>query len=56
MTDPSRDGLRTLEVALGDRSYPIHIGAGLLGHGELLAPHLGSGRRFIVTNETVAPL
>jgi 3-dehydroquinate synthase len=47
---------RTLEVSLGARSYPIHIGAGLLARRDLLQPHLDTGRVFIVTNETVAPL
>jgi 3-dehydroquinate synthase len=47
---------RTLTVALGERSYPIHIGAGLLGRSDLLQPCLSTGRRFIVSNETVAPL
>lgn len=46
----------TLRVELGERGYPIHIGAGLLDRPELFAPHLGSGRAAIVTNETVAPL
>jgi len=55
MPEPA-DSVRTLEVALGERSYPIHIGAGLLGRADLLAPHLGTGQRFIVTDETVAPL
>ncbi len=45
-----------LTVNLGARSYPIHIGAGLLGHGELFAPHVASRRAAIVTNGTVAPL
>ncbi len=49
-------GLRTLQVRLGERSYPIHIGEGLLDRRDLLQPHLGTGRPFIVTNETVAPL
>jgi 3-dehydroquinate synthase len=39
----------------GDRSYPIHIGAGLLDRAELYAPHL-RGTAAIVTNEVVAPL
>jgi 3-dehydroquinate synthase len=47
-------------VALGDRSYDIHIGAGLLGSaGGLLAAQLGkSAKRQIpvVTDETVAGL
>ena len=46
----------TLQVALGDRSYPIHIGAGLLARTELYAPHVRGRRAAIVTNETVAPL
>ena len=46
--------MRTLDVELGDRSYPIHVGAGLLGRaGELLADRAG-GRGVIVTNPTVA--
>ena len=48
--------VRTLEVALGERSYPIHIGSGLLDDGSLLRSGLGTGRAFIVTNDVVAPL
>lgn len=48
--------LRTLTVGLGDRSYPIHIGRGLLARAELLSPHLASRRAAVVTNATVAPL
>ncbi|QJR08988.1 3-dehydroquinate synthase [Usitatibacter rugosus] len=44
----------TLHVALGDRSYPIHIGAGLLARAELFAPHVRSRRVAIVTNAAVA--
>jgi 3-dehydroquinate synthase len=45
-----------LQVALGTRSYPIHIGAGLLDRAELFAPHVALRRAAVVTNETVAPL
>jgi 3-dehydroquinate synthase len=46
--------VRTLTVALGERSYPIHIGAGLLKRGgELLGP-LPSPRAVVVTNPTIA--
>jgi 3-dehydroquinate synthase len=46
--------VRTLTVALGERSYPIHVGGGLLERaGELLAPFL-SRRAIIVTNPIVA--
>jgi 3-dehydroquinate synthase len=46
----------TLEVSLGSRSYPIHIGAGLIDSAELFAPHVRGRRAAIVTNSTVAPL
>ena len=48
--------MQTLTVDLGDRSYPIHIGAGLLGQAELILPHLAQKRVMVVTNTTVAPL
>ncbi|MBU1263933.1 MAG: 3-dehydroquinate synthase [Gammaproteobacteria bacterium] len=48
--------MRTLTVDLGDRSYPIHIGAGLLNQAELILPHLAQKRVMVVTNTTVAPL
>jgi len=46
----------TLRVELGSRSYPIHIGEGLLGEAALFAPHVGGRLAAIVTNATVAPL
>ncbi len=46
----------TLTVDLGDRSYPIHIGPGLLDRAELIVPHLAQKRVMVVTNTTVAPL
>jgi 3-dehydroquinate synthase len=48
--------MQTLIVDLGDRSYPIHIGTGLLERAELIVPHLAQKRVMIVTNTTVAPL
>ncbi|MDO9006975.1 MAG: 3-dehydroquinate synthase [Deltaproteobacteria bacterium] len=48
--------MQTLTVDLGDRSYPIHIGTGLLGRVELILPHLQQKRVAVVTNTTVAPL
>ena len=48
--------MESLRVELGSRSYPIHIGAGLIGARELYAPHLGGGGVAIVTNAVVAPL
>jgi 3-dehydroquinate synthase len=48
--------MQTLNVALGDRSYPIHIGLDLLDKSELILPHLKGKQVAIVTNTTVAPL
>ncbi|HCZ14337.1 MAG TPA: 3-dehydroquinate synthase [Candidatus Accumulibacter sp.] len=48
--------MKTLTVALGERSYPIHVGRGLLDRGELLLPLLRQPKVAIVTNTTVAPL
>lgn len=48
--------MQTLQVALGDRSYPIYIGTKLLGRRELYAPHIKGKQVLIVTNTTVAPL
>ena len=48
--------MQTLKVDLGERSYPIHIGEGLLDQPELLAPHIRGRQVAIISNETVAPL
>ncbi len=48
--------MQTVTVELGDRSYPIHIGAGLLDDASLVEPHLGKGRVVLITNDVVAPL
>ena len=45
-----------LTVPLGDRSYPIHIGDGLLGDAALLAAVLPARRIAVVTNDIVGPL
>lgn len=46
--------MKTLTVALGERSYPIHVGRGLIEHAELLV--LRQPKVAIVSNVTVAPL
>jgi 3-dehydroquinate synthase len=48
--------VETLTVNLAERSYPIHIGSGLLGNGAWLRAQIGAGPVAIVSNETVAPL
>src|SRR5204863_472849 len=52
---PARRSMESLSVALGERSYPIHIGTGLLDRRELYAPYL-RGSAAIVTNKVVAAL
>jgi len=47
--------MKTLTVDLGDRSYPIYIGQGLLAQG-LLAQHIHGKQVMVVSNTTVAPL
>jgi shikimate kinase/3-dehydroquinate synthase len=51
-----RKTMQTLTVGLGERSYAIHIGGGLLDRAELLQPHLPRRRAAIISNTTVAPL
>ncbi len=47
---------QTLHVDLGERSYPIYIGTGLLGQAELYQRHIPGQQVMVVSNETVAPL
>jgi len=48
--------MKTLTVALGDRSYPIYIGTDLLGNAELISEHIPGKQVLVVTNDTIAPL
>jgi 3-dehydroquinate synthase len=47
---------RSITVELGERSYPIFIGGGLLGGGFDLSAHVRGPDCLVVTNETVEPL
>jgi 3-dehydroquinate synthase len=47
---------RSITVELGERSYPIFIGSGLLGGGFDLSAHVRGSDCLVVTNETVEPL
>ncbi len=46
----------TVNVELGERSYPIVIGNGLLGGGFELSAHVAGADCLVVSNETVAPI
>ncbi|MEI6065908.1 MAG: 3-dehydroquinate synthase [Methylococcaceae bacterium] len=48
--------MKKLQVELGDRSYPIYIGAGLLNQAELYTQHIKARQVMVVTNTTIAPL
>ena len=48
--------VNVLTVDLGERSYPILIGAGLLTDAALLMRHVPVGDVLLVSNTTVAPL
>jgi 3-dehydroquinate synthase len=52
----SSSAMEIVDVALGDRAYPIYIGRGLLDDPALLRAHVPGSTALIVTNETVAPL
>jgi 3-dehydroquinate synthase len=53
-TDPASS--RRLTIDLGERSYPIDVGAGLLAEPGVWAATPAASAAMIVTNETVAPL
>lgn len=48
--------MRTLNVELDARSYPIHIGSGVLSDPGLIVPYLKTRRVAVVTNDVVGPL
>ncbi len=48
--------MKTLQVSLGERSYPIFIGSALLGRPGLLSPYIAGRQIMVVSNETIAPL
>ncbi len=48
--------MKSLQVELAERSYPIHIGSGLLQQPALLTSYVRGKQVLVVSNETVAPL
>jgi 3-dehydroquinate synthase len=46
----------TVDVNLGDRSYPILIGDGFFGKSGMLDTHLGATDVLVVTNDVVGPI
>jgi 3-dehydroquinate synthase len=48
--------MQSIRVKLGERTYPIHIGAGILDDSSLYAARITTRRAAIVTDTVVAPL
>ena len=48
--------MAVLTVDLGERSYPIHVDAGLLKRDELIREFIAGSEVMVVSDETVAPL
>ncbi len=47
--------MKTINVELGDRSYPIYIGQKLLSDKSIIKKHVTSKQVLIITNEVIAP-
>jgi 3-dehydroquinate synthase len=45
-----------VDVSLGERSYPVIIGSGMLSQAASWSPWLGTGAVFVISNEVIAPL
>lgn len=48
--------MHTLNVDLGERSYPIYIGSGLLDATDVFASHIRASQVVLISNDTVSPL
>ena len=48
--------MKTLNVDLGERSYPIYIGQDILGSADSYKNHIRGRQVLVVTNQTIAPL
>jgi len=48
--------MKTIEVDLSDRKYPIYIGESILTDQQLINKHITSSQVLIVTSERIAPL
>ena len=48
--------MKILNVDLGDRSYPIYIGIGLLKDKKIITSHIKTKTICIVSNTTVSKL
>ena len=47
--------MTTLNVDLGERSYPIYISGNIVGDAEIYKRHIAGSKVLVVTDENVAP-
>ncbi len=47
--------MKTINIDLGQRSYPIYVGDNLLSNNVIFKKHIRSNKIAIVSNTTVAP-
>ena len=48
--------MKTININLGQRSYPIYVGENLLGNNTIFKKHISTKKIVLVSNKTVAPL
>ena len=48
--------IKTININLEKRSYPIYVGENLLNDSDIFNKHISNKKVAIVTNETIAPL
>ena len=48
--------METLNVSLGERSYPIYIKSGAMSDSSFFVPHIKGSKVVVVTNQTLQPL
>jgi 3-dehydroquinate synthase len=53
---PTRSSIHRVAIDLGERSYPIHVGAGLLDDSAIWSAMPTATSALVVTNEVVGPL
>jgi 3-dehydroquinate synthase len=48
--------METVEVSLGERSYPIYIKSGAISDSSFFVPHIKGTKVVVITNTTLEPL
>ena len=48
--------MKTINIDLGRRSYPIYVGDNLLSNNKIFKKHISTKKIVLVSNKTVAPL